>query len=89
MNSNPDTAQRTLRDTCTLAPVMVVRDAAQAAPLARTLISGGLPALGVTQPTPAALDVIAAMSKIAGGVTGAVPLERGLPLRPGGPCRCV
>jgi 2-dehydro-3-deoxyphosphogluconate aldolase/(4S)-4-hydroxy-2-oxoglutarate aldolase len=74
MKSNPDTAQRTIRDTCTLAPIMpvlVVRDAAKAEPLARALIAGGLPALEVTLRTPAALDVIAAMSKIAGAVVGA------------------
>ncbi len=74
MKSNPETAQRTIRDTCTLAPIMpvlVVRDAAHAAPLAKALIAGGLPALEVTLRTPAALDVIAAMSKISGGVVGA------------------
>ncbi len=52
-------------------PVLVVREAADAAPLAKALIAGGLPALEVTLRTPAALDVIAAMAEIPGGVVGA------------------
>ncbi len=52
-------------------PVLVVRGAADAAPLAKALIAGGLPALEVTLRTPAALDVIAAMAEIPGGVVGA------------------
>jgi len=49
----------------------VVREAANAKPLAKALIAGGLPALEVTLRTPAALDVIAAMSTVPGGVVGA------------------
>lgn len=52
-------------------PVLVIKDAAQAANLATALVSGGLPALEVTLRTPAALDAIAAMAKIDGGVVGA------------------
>lgn len=52
-------------------PVLVVREAADAAPLAKALIAGGLAALEVTLRTPAALDVIAAMAEIPGGVVGA------------------
>lgn len=62
------------REICALAPVMpvlVVDDAAHARPLAEALVRGGLPALEVTLRTPAALDVIRAMSEVDGGVVGA------------------
>ena len=52
-------------------PVLVVDDASTAADLARALVVGGLPALEVTLRTPAALDVIRAMSAVDGGVVGA------------------
>ncbi|MFG2289930.1 bifunctional 4-hydroxy-2-oxoglutarate aldolase/2-dehydro-3-deoxy-phosphogluconate aldolase [Streptomyces sp. NPDC048595] len=50
-------------------PVVVLEDAADAVPLARALVSGGLPAIEVTLRTPAALDAIRA---IAGEVPEAV-----------------
>ncbi|MDW4548446.1 bifunctional 4-hydroxy-2-oxoglutarate aldolase/2-dehydro-3-deoxy-phosphogluconate aldolase [Defluviimonas sp. D31] len=59
---------------CRLAPVvpvLVVEDATSAAPLARALVAGGLPALEVTLRTPAALDAIRAMAAVEGGVVGA------------------
>lgn len=59
---------------CQLAPVvpvLVIDDLAHAAPLARALIAGGLPALEVTLRTPAALDAIRAMADVEGGVVGA------------------
>ena len=59
---------------CQLAPVvpvLVVKDAAHAAPLANALVSGGLPALEVTLRTDAALDVIREMAQVDGGVVGA------------------
>ncbi|MCX7890377.1 MAG: bifunctional 4-hydroxy-2-oxoglutarate aldolase/2-dehydro-3-deoxy-phosphogluconate aldolase [Rhodobacteraceae bacterium] len=59
---------------CRLAPVvpvLVVEDAAAAAPLARALVAGGLPALEVTLRTPAALEAIRAMAGVPGGVVGA------------------
>ncbi|WP_299048315.1 bifunctional 4-hydroxy-2-oxoglutarate aldolase/2-dehydro-3-deoxy-phosphogluconate aldolase [uncultured Tateyamaria sp.] len=62
------------REICDLAPivpVLVVDDVAHAVPLAEALVAGGLPALEVTLRTPAALEVIAAMSKVTGGVVGA------------------
>jgi 2-dehydro-3-deoxyphosphogluconate aldolase/(4S)-4-hydroxy-2-oxoglutarate aldolase len=52
-------------------PVLVVEDAAAARPLAEALVSGGLPALEVTLRTPAALEAIAAMADVPGGVVGA------------------
>ncbi|MEO1458486.1 MAG: keto-deoxy-phosphogluconate aldolase, partial [Pseudomonadota bacterium] len=53
---------------CRLAPVipvLVIDDAATAAPLAKALGAGGLPVLEVTLRTPAALDAIHAMSDAA------------------------
>jgi 2-dehydro-3-deoxyphosphogluconate aldolase/(4S)-4-hydroxy-2-oxoglutarate aldolase len=50
-------------------PVVVVEDAADAVPLARALVAGGLPAIEVTLRTPGAL---AAIRAIADGVPGAV-----------------
>lgn len=68
------TASAAAEEICTLAPVvpvLVVHDPAHAEPLARALVAGGLPALEVTLRTPAALEVIAEMSKVEGGVVGA------------------
>jgi 2-dehydro-3-deoxyphosphogluconate aldolase/(4S)-4-hydroxy-2-oxoglutarate aldolase len=62
------------REVCALAPivpVLVVRDAARARPLAEALVAGGLPALEVTLRTPAALEAIRAMAEVKGGVVGA------------------
>ena len=59
---------------CQLAPVvpvLVIDDLAHAAPLARALVAGGLPALEVTLRTPVALDAIRAMADVAGGTVGA------------------
>lgn len=52
-------------------PVLVVNDPAQARPLAQALVTGGLPALEVTLRTPCALEVIAEMASVEGGVVGA------------------
>lgn len=60
-----------LADLAPIIPVLVVDDAAHAAPLASALVSGGLPALEVTLRTPAALDVIAEMARVPGGYVGA------------------
>lgn len=43
-------------------PVVVLDDAADAAPLARALVAGGLPAVEMTLRTPAALDAIRAVA---------------------------
>ena len=70
----PQDASAETRRLCALAPVipvLVIEDAAKAAPLARALIAGGLPVLEVTLRTPAALEAIAAMSSVEGGVVGA------------------
>ena len=52
-------------------PVLVVDDIAHAIPLAQALVAGGLPVLEVTLRTPAALDVIAEMTKVPGAIVGA------------------
>ena len=52
-------------------PVLVIEDLAHAAPLARALVAGGLPALEVTLRTQCALDAIRAMAEVPGGVVGA------------------
>ena len=52
-------------------PVLVIEDAATAAPLAEALVAGGLPALEVTLRTPAALEAIRAMARVPGGRVGA------------------
>jgi 2-dehydro-3-deoxyphosphogluconate aldolase/(4S)-4-hydroxy-2-oxoglutarate aldolase len=68
------TRSAAVRRLCALAPiipVLVVRDVAQARPLAQALINGGLPVLEVTLRTDAALDVIAEMATVEGGHVGA------------------
>jgi len=52
-------------------PVLVVEDAAHAAPVAEALVKGGLPVLEVTLRTPAALDTIREMTQVEGAVVGA------------------
>ncbi|MEV7424576.1 MULTISPECIES: bifunctional 4-hydroxy-2-oxoglutarate aldolase/2-dehydro-3-deoxy-phosphogluconate aldolase [unclassified Streptomyces] len=49
-------------DLAPVIPVVVLDDAADAAPLARALVAGGLPAIEVTLRTPAALDAIRAIA---------------------------
>ncbi|WP_037765440.1 bifunctional 4-hydroxy-2-oxoglutarate aldolase/2-dehydro-3-deoxy-phosphogluconate aldolase [Streptomyces sp. FXJ7.023] len=56
-------------DLAPVVPVVVVDELADAVPLARALVAGGLPAIEVTLRTPVALDAIRA---IAGEVPGAV-----------------
>lgn len=70
----PQNASIACEKICRMAPiipVLVLDDASTAAPLAKALINGGLPVLEVTLRTPAALDAIAAMSDVEGGIVGA------------------
>ncbi|KFE33585.1 bifunctional 4-hydroxy-2-oxoglutarate aldolase/2-dehydro-3-deoxy-phosphogluconate aldolase [Thioclava atlantica] len=70
----PSEQSQATRKVCQLAPivpVIVVKDVAHAAPLAKALVAGGLPALEVTLRTPCALDAIRAMAEVEGGVVGA------------------
>lgn len=74
MPLTPQQASQHTRALCAMAPVipvLVVEDASIARPLAQALVTGGLPVLEVTLRTPAALDVIAAMAEVPGGVVGA------------------
>lgn len=52
-------------------PVLVVKHAIVARPLAEALVKGGLHVLEVTLRTPSALDVISAMSEVPGSIVGA------------------
>ena len=70
----PEIQSQKSRALCQLAPVIpviVIKDAAHAADLARALVTGGLPVLEVTLRSDAALDSIRAMSRIKGGHVGA------------------
>lgn len=70
----PQDASKRAREICAMAPivpVLVVKSVAHARPLAEALVAGGLPALEVTLRTPAALEVIAEMARVPGGIVGA------------------
>jgi 2-dehydro-3-deoxyphosphogluconate aldolase/(4S)-4-hydroxy-2-oxoglutarate aldolase len=55
-----------------IVPVIVIRDTAQAVPLARALVAGGLNILEITLRTPGALDAIAAIAaEVKDAVVGA------------------
>ncbi|MFD9938763.1 bifunctional 4-hydroxy-2-oxoglutarate aldolase/2-dehydro-3-deoxy-phosphogluconate aldolase [Streptomyces massasporeus] len=59
-------------DLAPVVPVVVIEDAADAVPLARALVAGGLPAIEVTLRTPAALDAIREIAReVPGAVVGA------------------
>lgn len=59
-------------DLAPVVPVVVLHDAADAVPLARALVAGGLPAIEVTLRTAAALDAIRAVAAdVPGAVVGA------------------
>lgn len=78
MSSSPRPSSALL-DLAPVVPVVVIEDAADAVPLARALVAGGLPAIEVTLRTPAALDALRA---VAGEVPGAV-VGAGTVLTPG------
>ncbi len=74
MSLTPKDACKRTREICELAPivpVLVVENAKDARPLAEALVAGGLPALEVTLRSDAALEAIAEMAKVKGGVVGA------------------
>jgi 2-dehydro-3-deoxyphosphogluconate aldolase/(4S)-4-hydroxy-2-oxoglutarate aldolase len=52
-------------------PVLVIEDAAYAAPIAEALVSGGLKVLEVTCRTRAAIDAIQEMTRVSGAIVGA------------------
>ncbi|MFD5543276.1 bifunctional 4-hydroxy-2-oxoglutarate aldolase/2-dehydro-3-deoxy-phosphogluconate aldolase [Streptomyces sp. NPDC127079] len=72
-------------DLAPVVPVVVIEDVADAVPLARALVAGGLPAIEVTLRTPAALDAI---RSIAGAVPDAV-VGAGTVLTSGQVTECV
>ncbi|WP_406127324.1 bifunctional 4-hydroxy-2-oxoglutarate aldolase/2-dehydro-3-deoxy-phosphogluconate aldolase [Streptomyces sp. NBC_00989] len=78
-------APSSLLDLAPVLPVVVIEDVADAVPLARALVAGGLPAIEVTLRTPGALDALRA---IAGEVPGAV-VGAGTVLTPGQVKECV
>ncbi|MGW2131965.1 bifunctional 4-hydroxy-2-oxoglutarate aldolase/2-dehydro-3-deoxy-phosphogluconate aldolase [Streptomyces coelicoflavus] len=65
----PSSPAASVLDLAPVVPVVVVDDLADAVPLARALVAGGLPAIEVTLRTPVALDAIRA---VAGEVPDAV-----------------
>lgn len=70
----PQDASARNKDLCQMAPVIpviVIDRVEDAVPLAEALVAGGLPVLEVTMRTPVALDAIAAMASVPGGIVGA------------------
>ena len=61
----------TIMRTAPVIPVLVIEDAAQAAPIAEALVKGGLRVLEVTLRTASALDVIREMKQVPGAIVGA------------------
>ncbi|MET9362476.1 bifunctional 4-hydroxy-2-oxoglutarate aldolase/2-dehydro-3-deoxy-phosphogluconate aldolase [Streptomyces sp. NPDC006632] len=69
---SPVPAPASVLDLAPVLPVVVIDDVADAVPLARALVAGGLPAIEVTLRTPAALDAIRAVAEqVPGAVVGA------------------
>ncbi|MBL1081023.1 bifunctional 4-hydroxy-2-oxoglutarate aldolase/2-dehydro-3-deoxy-phosphogluconate aldolase [Streptomyces actinomycinicus] len=58
----PSSPAASVLDVAPVVPVVVLSDAADAVPLARALVAGGLPAIEVTLRTPAALDAVRAIA---------------------------
>lgn len=61
----------TIMRTSAVIPVLVIDDAADAEPIARALVAGGLRVLEVTLRTSAGLDAIRAMRQVEGAIVGA------------------
>ncbi|WP_438294132.1 bifunctional 4-hydroxy-2-oxoglutarate aldolase/2-dehydro-3-deoxy-phosphogluconate aldolase [Streptomyces sp. HUAS TT7] len=79
-SAGPSPAHASVLDLAPVVPVVVIDDAADAVPLARALVAGGLPAIEVTLRTPAALDAIRAITaEVPDAVVGA-----GTVISPGG-----
>ncbi|GHI95996.1 bifunctional 4-hydroxy-2-oxoglutarate aldolase/2-dehydro-3-deoxy-phosphogluconate aldolase [Streptomyces olivaceus] len=68
----PSSPAASVLDLAPVVPVVVVDELADAVPLARALVAGGLPAIEVTLRTPVALDAIRAIAaEVPGAVVGA------------------
>lgn len=61
----------TIMRTAPVIPVLVIEEAAHAAPIAEALVKGGLSVLEVTLRTASALDVIREMKQVPGAIVGA------------------
>ncbi|WP_030421605.1 bifunctional 4-hydroxy-2-oxoglutarate aldolase/2-dehydro-3-deoxy-phosphogluconate aldolase [Streptomyces sp. SCSIO 75703] len=59
----PPSPSGSVLDLAPVVPVVVVHDPADAVPLARALVAGGLPAIEVTLRTPAAVEAIRAVAR--------------------------
>lgn len=83
--TSPAPSPASVLDLAPVLPVVVLDDAADAVPLARALVAGGLPAIEVTLRTPAALDGIRAIAEeVPEAVVGA-----GTVITPDQVSRCV
>lgn len=72
MHAAPSPAPASVLGLAPVIPVVVIQDVADAVPLARALVDGGLPAIEVTLRTPAALDALAAIAaEVPDAVVGA------------------
>ncbi|MGW8887139.1 bifunctional 4-hydroxy-2-oxoglutarate aldolase/2-dehydro-3-deoxy-phosphogluconate aldolase [Streptomyces sp. NPDC055749] len=70
--TSPAPVAMSVLDLAPVVPVVVLEDAADAVPLARALVAGGLPAIEVTLRTAAALDAIRAIAaEVPDAVVGA------------------
>ena len=69
--ADQSTRTRALCARAPVIPVLVIEEATTAEPLARALVTGGLPVLEVTLRTPAALEAIRVMAAVEGAVVGA------------------
>jgi 2-dehydro-3-deoxyphosphogluconate aldolase/(4S)-4-hydroxy-2-oxoglutarate aldolase len=68
----PSSPHASVLDLAPVVPVVVIANAADAVPLARALVAGGLPVIEVTLRTPAALDAIRAVAaEVPDAVVGA------------------
>ncbi|MBM7167327.1 bifunctional 4-hydroxy-2-oxoglutarate aldolase/2-dehydro-3-deoxy-phosphogluconate aldolase [Streptomyces sp. G44] len=71
-SSPPPLPSPSVLDLAPVVPVVVVEDLADAVPMARALVAGGLPAIEVTLRTPVALDAIRAIAaEVPDAVVGA------------------
>ena len=66
----------TIMKSAPVIPVLIIGNPAHARPIAEALVAGGLPVLEVTLRTPAALEVIREMNRVAGAVVGGFILAR-------------
>jgi 2-dehydro-3-deoxyphosphogluconate aldolase/(4S)-4-hydroxy-2-oxoglutarate aldolase len=71
MTPKPVTGIAAILRVAPVIPVIVINDVAEAVPMARALVAGGLRVIEVTLRTPAALAAIAAMKQVEGAIVGA------------------